>query len=295
MKTYRQVVQDLCVAYPETEARCLVRWLYEEQFGLSQTDLLLGKDKQLSANDLEIIKEITARLIHHEPIQYIVGSTTFCGHRFYVAPGALIPRPETEELVSAVLHQVKQTPAVPPAVLDIGTGSGCIALSLALALPDAQVTAWDVSEEALAVARENGCRYPQTKVSFDCVDILNPPSTDRRWDIIVSNPPYVRRCEACTMEKNVLNYEPHLALFVPDDNPLLFYYAISSFAMKHLSPDGWLFFEINEAFGAEISRLIVNMGFRNVEVLKDSYGKDRIVKTQRARQQRRKQQKLFLA
>lgn len=273
MKTYHQIVRDLCQVYPEGEARALSRWLLEEGLGLSQTDLLLDKDNHLSADDLVIIKEITSRLLRHEPIQYILGTVDFCGHRFAAAPGALIPRPETAELVSHVLASL----AAPLRILDIGTGTGCIALSLSLALPGAQVTAWDVSEAALAVARENGRRHPKAQVDFELENILHPHPTDRLWDVIVSNPPYVRQSEARTMEKQVLDHEPHLALFVPDDDPLLFYRAIARFARQHLTDSGQLWLEINEALGAETAHLIEENGFTAVEILKDIHGRDRII------------------
>ena len=212
MKTYQQVVHDLRLIYPEGEARALARWLCEECLGLSQTDILLDKDNHLSADDLENVKEITSRLLRHEPIQYILGKTTFCGHTFSVAPGALIPRPETEELVAHVLRSTDKDS--PLSILDIGTGTACIALSLALSLPKADVTAWDVSPEALAVARKNLDRYPEARVRLEQCDIFSPPEDNRLWQIIVSNPPYVRQSEAKAMQHNVLDYEPHQALFV---------------------------------------------------------------------------------
>ncbi|MBQ8968387.1 MAG: peptide chain release factor N(5)-glutamine methyltransferase [Bacteroidaceae bacterium] len=280
MKTYHQIVRDLCQVYPEGEARAMARWLCEECLGLSQTDLLLDKDNHLSADDLVIIKEITSRLLQHEPIQYILGTVDFCGHRFMAAPGALIPRPETAELVSRVLASLAPPASqdtAPLRILDIGTGTGCIALSLALALPGAQVTAWDVSEAALAIARENDRRHPEAQVVFELEDILHPRPTERQWDIIVSNPPYVRQSEARAMEKRVLNYEPHLALFVPDADPLLFYRAIAQFARQHLCDGGQLWLEINEALGAETAHLIEENGLAGAEVLKDIHGRDRML------------------
>ena len=275
MKTYRQIVCDLRQQYPEGEAQALARWLCEECFGLSQTDILLDKDNDLSADSIAKSKEIVQRLLRHEPIQYILGYTTFCGHQFHTAPGALIPRPETEQLVNLILESNKSQR---PHILDIGTGTGCIALSLALGLPEASVTAWDVSDEALVVARQNMELFPDAKVVFEKTDILSPPNDDRRWNVIVSNPPYVRRCESTEMDSNVLDYEPHLALFVSDDDPLVFYRAIAGYASKHLQKDGQLWFEINQYLGKETAHLIEEYGFADVQVLKDGFGHDRFIK-----------------
>ena len=280
MKTYRQIVHDLCLVYSESEARALARWLCEERFDLSQADILLDKDNQLSADDIEVLREITSRLIKHEPIQYILGETDFCGHRFSVAPGALIPRPETAELVGHILQSLDSDASV--SILDIGTGTGCIGLSLALGLPQARVTAWDISPEALTIARRNAERYPEADFCLEQADILNPPVDDnRRWDLIVSNPPYVRQSEAEQMAPNVLRYEPHLALFVPDDNPLQFYRSILWYAMSHLAPKGVIWFEINQALGEEMRHLIEYFGFSRVEILKDGFGNDRFARCER--------------
>lgn len=279
MKTYQQIVRDLCQVYPEGEARALARWLCEERFGLTQTDILLDKDNQLSADDLKKIREITLRLIHHEPIQYILGHTTFCGHRFSVAPGALIPRPETQEMVQHILNTLSPDEKEAPLhILDIGTGSGCIAFSLAIALPKAKVTAWDISKEALAVAHRNLDLYPETKVTLEQVDMLYPPTDNRQWNIIVSNPPYICQSEAETMDHNVLDYEPHNALFVPDSDPLLFYRAIIKYAHTHLAPQGQLWMEINQRFGREITEFIEENTPFHTTLLQDSFEHDRFVK-----------------
>jgi len=276
MKNFQRVVKQLRMVYPEREARALARWLCEEQFGLTQTDLLLDKDNELSADDLANAQEIVTRLLRHEPIQYILGFTTFCGHRFATSPAALIPRPETQELV-AQLTQRLANHANSPRILDIGTGTGCIAISVALALPCAQVTGWDVSEEALALARRNAAMYPEIKVSFEHNDILQPATDKRQWDIIVSNPPYVRQSEAKDMDRNVLDYEPHLALFVPDNDPLHFYRAIGLYAQEHLTSTGSLWLEINQYLSAETAHLIEDFGFQEVEVLNDIHGNPRIL------------------
>lgn len=278
MKTYRQIVRDLRQVYPEGEACALARWLCEERFGLTQTDLLLDKDNHLSADDLENLQEITFRLIHHEPIQYILGYTTFCGHRFRVAPGVLIPRPETQEMVQRILASLSpEEKSASLRILDIGTGSGCIAISLSLALPNAEVTAWDISEEALVVARQNLALYPEAHVTLQQMDILNPSDELRRWDIIVSNPPYICQSEAASMERNVLDHEPQLALFVPDDDPLLFYRAIAEYAHAHLAAEGQIWLEINQRFGAEIAELIDKICALPAKPLEDSFGHIRFV------------------
>lgn len=275
MKLYHQITKALHCIYSEREAAALARWVCEERFGLSPTEILLDKDNHLSAESLAEVEEIITRLLHHEPIQYILGEVDFCGHRFHVGPGALIPRPETEELVQHILQSSNEAA---PCILDIGTGTGCIALSLALVWPEAQITAWDISEKALAIARRNGQRHAAAHVVFEHKDILAPIADNRQWDIIVSNPPYVCEREAKDMSPNVLDYEPPTALFVPDNDPLLFYRAISRFAYTHLAPQGTLWLEINEALGIETARLIRDEGFRDVEILKDIHGKDRMLR-----------------
>ena len=283
MKTYHRIVSDLRQVYPEGEARALARWLCEERFGLTQTDLLLDKDNELSADDIEVVKEITSRLLNHEPIQYILGHTDFCGRRFSTAPGALIPRPETEQLVLRLLADLPEAAHAAPSgsalrVLDIGTGTGCIALTLALELPASRVTAWDVSPEALDVARRNASLYPEATLSLEQVDIFSPPDDNRQWDLIVSNPPYVCQTESRDMARNVLDHEPHLALFVPDDDPLRYYRAIALYARRHLRPGGTLWVEINQQLGAETAHLIGDICYLGVDVLDDDFGRPRFVR-----------------
>ena len=280
MSPFQQTVRQLCTAYPEGEARALARMVFEECSRLTQTDLLLGKDNDLSADALTKIQNIVERLLRHEPIQYILGYADFCGHRFRVSPGVLIPRPETEELVRRIVADAHALPA-PVRILDVGTGSGCIALSLALALEGCETEGWDISPEALVQARRNAEAYPRAQVNFVQEDILHPAATDRQWDIIVSNPPYVCRREQQDMEANVLQYEPHLALFVPDDDPLLFYRGIVRFAQGHLSEQGALWFETNHALVAETAELIEKNGFSRVEVYEDGFGKKRLLRCQR--------------
>lgn len=271
MSHYHNLVQQLCTLHPRGEASSIARWVMEERFGLSQTDLLLGKDSDLSAKDTEDLHIITQRLLKNEPLQYILGQTSFCGLTIKVAPGVLIPRPETAELV----EWIKEVCATGSRILDIGTGSGCIAL--ALAHHGFSVEAWDISSEALSIAQENAINL-HLDVTFKQKDILQFDETTAQFDIIVSNPPYICNKEAKEMESNVLDYEPHTALFVPDDDPLLFYRAIALYAVNHLSHNGQLFFEINRAYAVETVELLKSLGFIDVTVRQDQFGNDRMIK-----------------
>lgn len=265
-------LQTLCQAYERSEARALYRWVMEERFGLSQADLLLGKDTTLSAKDDAELAEIVQRLMRHEPVQYVLGSTTFCGHRLGVEPSVLIPRPETQEMVE---HIVRQMPAGTRS-LDIGTGSGCIAITLALS--GHKVTAFDISPDALRIARHNAQQL-NAVVDFRQVDILTASVADEdAYDCIVSNPPYICQGEAKEMDSNVLDYEPHLALFVPDADPLRFYRAIAHYAQQALCTGGWLWLECNRAYAGDVAGLLRQCGMQQVEVLRDDFGNDRFVK-----------------
>ena len=267
-------LQELKLHYGPTEGYALYRMVMEECFNLSHTDILLGKDSHISEEKQTRLKEITRRLLKNEPIQYILGYAWFCGHRFNVRNGVLIPRPETELLVDKVLEIAKMHKEdTPTKILDIGTGSGCIAVSLALA--GHKVTAMDISEDALNIAQENAIIL-EADVDFVHENILHPSTSHEQWDIIVSNPPYICLHEAEEMERNVLDHEPHLALFVPDTDPLIFYRAIASFAMSHLAPNGWLCLEINQAFPDETTQLLSSFGFRDITIIPDQYGKNRI-------------------
>ena len=271
MNILTQTARRLQSVYPESEAKAMARIVLEDRFGLSQTDILLGKDSELSADDRTELENIVDRLIHEEPLQYVLGFTRFCGHRFTVRPGCLIPRPETEELVRLAERYEGN-------ILDIGTGSGCIAISLALS--GKEVTAWDISDEALLIARENA-QSLGAKVSFEKKDILHIEGENRLWDIIVSNPPYVRQSEAKDMKANVLNHEPHLALFVPDADPLLFYRAIADFCLTHLKKGGFLLLEISQWLGSETAELLREKGFTEIKVLKDQFGINRMIQCTR--------------
>jgi len=280
MEIYRQITRQLTAAYPDREAQALARMVMEERYNLSQTDLLLDKDSNLSADDHTELTNIVNRLLQHEPIQYVLGTARFCGRDFHVEPGVLIPRPETEELVQLIVRRhAKNSKQL--GVLDIGTGSGCIAISLALELPLSGVSAWDISQEALHIAQGNAERL-HAEVEFKKEDILHPEPTSQQWDIIVSNPPYVRRLEAREMDPNVLDYEPHLALFVPDDDALRFYRAIARFAGCHLSAGGQLYLEINQYLPDETARLIAEYGFSSVEIHTDQFGNKRILSCSKA-------------
>lgn len=267
-------LKELKQHYGTAEGYALYRLVMEECFGLTHTDILLGKDNQISEENQARLLEITGRLLKNEPVQYVLGYADFCGHRFAVRPGVLIPRPETELLVQKALELVHGMDGVTePEALDIGTGSGCIAVSMALA--GCRVTAMDISEEALGIAMQNATAL-NAEVAFVHENILQPSRTAQQWHVIVSNPPYICLHEAEAMERNVLDYEPHNALFVPDTDPLIFYRAIASYAMSHLSAGGWLCMEINQAYPDEMERLLSSFGFKDVTIQKDQYGKDRI-------------------
>lgn len=267
-------LQELKQHYGASEGYALYRMIMEECFGLSHADILLGKDNQITEDKQARLHEITGRLLKNEPIQYILGYADFFGHRFHVAPGVLIPRPETELLVYHALDKAATlTGTSPVRILDIGTGSGCIAINMAIA--GCQATAMDISKEALAIASDNADRHG-VEVAFLQEDILNPSATARQWDLIVSNPPYVCLHEMEGMESNVLEYEPVEALFVPDYEPLIFYRAIASYALSHLTPGGWLCLEINEAFPNEMTELLDSFGFLDVTIIPDQYDKKRI-------------------
>lgn len=263
--------------YPAGEAANLTRIVCCEMLGQRTVDYYLGKDMILSSNEEKELESILHRLCNFEPLQYVQGTARFLGRDFRVAPGVLIPRPETEELVEGML---KELPAA-CRILDIGTGSGCIAVTLSKELPEAQVTAWDVSEVALALASENN-RLLQGSVRFEQRDVLTcRPSADDRFDVLVSNPPYVTEAERQEMERNVLDWEPSLALFVPDADPLRFYRRIGELGREMLTEGGRLYFEINRAFGEATVAMLREQGYVNVRNRKDISGNDRFVIAER--------------
>lgn len=297
--TYNQLWKRLTAIYNEREAQAIVRTVLDALFGMSLTDICLGKVTQLSADDTTRLEKIMQRLEKSEPVQYVLGTEWFAGRLFDVAPGVLIPRPETEDLVKWTCDEAKEKEkednskeergkeekevskkgeeAPHPSILDIGTGSGCIAITVALALPQARVTAWDISTDALAIAAGNAHRLGAS-VRFEHQDALSAPDDEERWDVIVSNPPYICDRERADMSDNVLSYEPELALFVPDNNPLLFYRAIARYASKALKPGGRLLFETNTAYAHEVAQVMANEGFTAIEVRNDCFGKPRMVK-----------------
>lgn len=291
--------------YDEREARSVVGLLLEKRFGLSRVDVALGALCNLDDEQQVELEALMLRLEVGEPVQYVIGRTDFFGREFLVRPGVLVPRPETEELVAWVLEkrdglmtslEKPRTQGLAgfdwqashglPAflgdtshgldILDVGTGSGCLAVTLALEL-DCEVTAWDISDEAMAVAMENAERLG-AKMNVVKMDALNAPFGDaEKWDVIVSNPPYICDKEMVDMERNVLDYEPHIALFVPDTDPLLFYRSIAEYGTHALRKGGMLFFEINAAYGNETAEMLKGLGYSDVEVRQDCFGKDRMV------------------
>ena len=278
---YRDLWQRLLSLYDEREAKAIVRLVLEERFGLTLAEML--GDIEIRDNRYKIgeeeLENMMCRLEQGEPVQYVLGEAWFCGRRFHVEPGVLIPRPETEMLVEWAMEderlKIKDEGLID--VLDIGTGSGCIAISLALGLPAASVVAWDVSDAALRIARANAEQLG-AEVSFVKQDALAAPNDIARWDMIVSNPPYVCASESAQMEPHVLEHEPHEALFVPDNDALLFYRAIAQYARRALKPGGRLFFEINPLYATEFSSLLKSMGFAEVELRDDQFGKCRMIK-----------------
>ena len=279
---FRQIVDTLIPTVEEREARALAFVVLEDAFGLSRTDIYLGKDTAFSEDDTIRLEKILRRLEQGEPVQYVIGTAQFCNLTFRVTPDTLIPRPETEELVGWVASLLPSDASC--SVLDVGTGTGCIAISLAKQFPKAQVTAWDISEEALAVARQNA-QVNGVTVDFRRTDVLevvnesaaSAPSSDALY--IVSNPPYICERERAEMEAHVLDYEPASALFVPDADPLLFYRALARLGQQlHAAV---VLVEINQAYGQETVEMFQSNGYSNVELRCDIYGKDRMIKAVR--------------
>ena len=256
--------------------------LTEYLHDLKRVDLALNPNFEISEEEVEKWNVILTELQQEKPIQHITGEAWFYGLKFEVNENTLIPRPETEELVEFILKETSnfQLPASSLNILDIGTGTGCIPISLKANLPQANFSAIDVSEQALEVAKRNAASN-KAEINFIQANILEVLDLNQNFDIIVSNPPYVRNLEKQEIKKNVLDYEPHLALFVEDTDALLFYRKIAQLALKNLSPNGLLFFEINQYLGKETVELLENLGFKNIELKKDIYGNDRMVKSTR--------------
>ena len=282
IKQYQdQFIQELTPIYGMEEADSFFYLILDAKHQLKRVDLALQPDLVFSITELEAWNLILDQLKKEIPVQYLLGTTHFYGLEFEVNPNVLIPRPETEELVEWIVQQstINHQPTIIK-ILDIGTGSGCIAISLAKNLPNAEVFALDVSEQALATAQRNA-ESNQVAIQFIHQSILETEDLGHQFDIIVSNPPYVRDLEKQEIKKNVLDNEPHLALFVADNDALLFYRKIVQLAQKNLSPTGQLYFEINQYLGQEMVALLKEMNFQNTELRKDVYGNDRMTKSTR--------------
>lgn len=296
--TYHDICQRLTPLYGPQEAKAMTRMLLEDLFSLSFADILCGATEHLSDADILRLQQSVDRLLDAEPLQYVTGTAFFCGHPFHVAPGVLIPRPETEWIVDTAVNLVTSSA---PRILDIGTGSGCIATSISLALADrhCHTEAWDISEDALRIAADNAERlgadvkfrrrdalrleedFPAEENQGGAEALSDTNAAAESWNIIVSNPPYICNREAADMHANVLRHEPHLALFVPDTDPLLFYRAIASYAMRSLRKGGWLLFECNTLYAHDTAQMALDMGFATSIVEDDCFGKPRFVKAQK--------------
>lgn len=274
----RRFVDSLLYLYPADEIKQLCYLLAEDRFGWSKTTYLLNRQAPLGKEDTAWFKSVLSSLQDATPLQYILGHAWFMGMKLIVSKDVLIPRPETEELVQLIANHYRSTTA-PLRIIDIGTGSGCIAIALKKALPEAHLYALDVSREALNVAKRNA-QNQFTDVDFIQADMLEWDvffQNEERFDIVVSNPPYITTAEQDVMHRNVLEHEPHLALFVQGDAPLLFYEHIAAFASYHLQANGGLYVEINRNYGHEVSKLFQTKGFETVTLHKDMHGADRMV------------------
>ena len=273
--TIQYIEKELSGFYPVSEIRGFIRLIFEHVCGMNYTEQILRRSEELDPGSIKEIEKIVERLKKHEPVQYILSETEFLGLKLKVAPGVLIPRPETEELVQWIIDSTNHGS---PSILDIGTGSGCIALALKNEMKNSRISAVDFSAKALEIAGEN-VRLNQLDVCFINADILNWGKY--KWDsydIIVSNPPYVRELEKEAMFANVLDYEPGEALFVSNDDPLVFYREIGKFAQTYLEKNGELYFEINENLGRETEKLMSDFNFRDVVLKKDLHGKERMLR-----------------
>lgn len=324
MKTYQQLWQSLTPLYDAGEAQAIVRTVLDVKYGMTLTDIICGKVNELSADEGKKLEEIVYRLQKGEPVQYVLGEADFAGRPFHVEPGVLIPRPETAELCQWIEKDMIEKSIVssedspedssgnsPQAtddaklILDICTGSGCIAITLGLNIPNSEVTGWDISEDALRIAQGNVEMMKAENVRIEHQDALalpkaaetdnekmkgnddkevvkpkgeaKTPST-QKWDLIVSNPPYICEKEKADMEKNVLEHEPSLALFVPDEDPLKFYRAIAEYASSALKSGGALYFEINPIYEKETREMLLKLDFKDIETKEDAFGKKRMMR-----------------
>ena len=316
MKTYQQLWQSLTPLYDAGEAQAIVRTVLDVKYGMTLTDIICGKVNELFADEERKLEEIIIRLQKGEPVQYVLGEADFAGRIFHVEPGVLIPRPETAELCQWIEEDMAGESTVssgnsPQAtddarrILDICTGSGCIAITLGLNIPNSEVTGWDISEDALRIAQRNVEMMKAGNVRIEHQDALalpkaaetdnekmkgnddkevvkpkgkaKTPST-QKWDLIVSNPPYICEKEKADMEKNVLEHEPSLALFVPDEDPLKFYRAIAEYASSALKSGGALYFEINPIYEKETREMLLKLDFKDIETKEDAFGKKRMMR-----------------
>ena len=296
MKTYQQFWQSLTPLYDAGEAQAIVRTVLDVEYGMTLTDIICGKVNELSSDEERNLEEIITRLQNGEPVQYVLGEADFAGRTFHVEPGVLIPRPETAELCQWIEEEVSSLKADErKQILDICTGSGCIAITLGLTLPNSEVTGWDISEDALRIAQGNVEMLKARNVRIEYQDALMLPkaaeaaeaaeiseaaesSLSKSWNIIVSNPPYICEKEKADMEKNVLEHEPSIALFVPDKEPLKFYRAIAEYASSALKSEGALYFEINPIYEKEAREMLEELGFKDIKTKEDAYGKKRMMK-----------------
>jgi len=275
------ITKELCSIYSEKESLSIAKIVLTDALGIDLLSLMTDKDIKLSDSQTKILLEIVERLKNDEPLQYVLGISTFAGLQFKIGPGVLIPRQETEELVSLIIRENKNNSSLK--IVDIGTGSGCIAISLSHHLPNAEVEAWDISEDAIDQAISNNERL-HTDVTFHKKDVLGLTIGDVKeesFSLVVSNPPYITNKEKINMDANVLDWEPSLALFVPDDDPMLFYSHIGLLAYKMLQHQGLLYFEINQEYGKEVKDTLQYLKYKDIEIIKDVFGRDRFVKAKK--------------
>lgn len=301
MKTYQQLWQSLTPLYDAGEAQAIVRTVLDVKYGMTLTDIICGKVNEISADEERKLEEIIIRLQKGEPVQYVLGEADFAGRPFHVEPGVLIPRPETAELCQWIEEDIAGKSTDSPKdssedspedssgnspqatddaklILDICTGSGCIAITLGLNIPNSEVTGWDISEDALRIARGNVEMLKARNVRIEYQDALALPKAAEAADLIVSNPPYICEKEKADMEKNVLEHEPSLALFVPDEDPLKFYRAIAEYASSALKSGGALYFEINPIYEKETREMLLKLDFKDIETKEDAFGKKRMMR-----------------
>lgn len=276
-KTLSNIRQSLKSYYPESEISSIIRLINQHITGSSLPLALLDKNTKITEAQTREIAKIVDRLRTFEPIQYILESTEFYNLNFYLNNNVLIPRQETEELVDLIITNNQSSTSV--SILDIGTGSGCIAIALKKNMPNIEIEAWDISFEALEVAKKNS-KINDTHITFKQVDVLSDYPTSTTYNIIVSNPPYILEKEMVDMERNVLDFEPHNALFVPDNDPLLFYNRIADISKELLSDKGKLYFEINRAQGTDLIEMLNKKGFSNIRLIKDISKNDRMIEAQ---------------